>query len=219
MIVSGASYTALVIPFVLATLHLVQKFYLRTSRQMRLLDLEAKSPLYTHFTETLAGAVTVRAFGREPAALDEHRRRLDQSQKAYYLMFCIQRWLNVVLDLMVAGMAALLVSLALLLPSSSSSGAVGLAMVNLIGFSSNLAMLVSQWTVLETSLGGISRIRSFVSDTPKEEDDGDKAVVPDEWPNQGEIRLHGVVASYRSVIFPWRTACVVLLLTVDDTLT
>ena len=219
MIVSGASYTALVIPFVLATLHFVQKFYLRTSRQMRLLDLEAKSPLYTHFTETLAGAVTVRAFGREPAALDEHRRRLDQSQKAYYLMFCIQRWLNVVLDLMVAGMAAVLVSLALLLPSSSSSGAVGLAMVNLIGFSSNLAMLVSQWTVLETSLGGISRIRSFVSDTPKEEDDGDKAVVPDEWPSQGEVRLHGVVASYRSVIFPWRMACVVLLLTVDDTLT
>lgn len=89
VIVSGASYTAVVIPFILAVLYLVQKFYLRTSRQMRFLDLEAKSPLYTHFTETLTGAETVRAFGRETAALDEHRRRLDLSQKPYYLMFCI----------------------------------------------------------------------------------------------------------------------------------
>lgn len=179
----------------------MQKFYLRTSRQMRFLDLEAKSPLYTHFTESLAGAVTVRAFGREAAALDEHRRRLDLSQKPYYLMFCIQRWLKVALDLIVAGMAAVLVSLALLLPSASSSGAIGLAMVNLIGFSSQLAMLVSQWTVLETSLGAISRIRSFVSDTAKEEDNGEEAAVPHQWPSQGEVRFDGVVASYRSVIF------------------
>jgi len=30
---------------------------------MRLLDLEAKSPLYSHFIESLAGLVTIRAFG------------------------------------------------------------------------------------------------------------------------------------------------------------
>ncbi|KXX76197.1 Multidrug resistance-associated protein 1, partial [Madurella mycetomatis] len=202
VIVSGASLTAVVIPFVLAILYLVQKFYLRTSRQMRFLDLEAKSPLYTHFTETLTGAVTVRAFGRETTALDEHRRRLDLSQKPYYLMFCIQRWLNIVLDLIVAGMAVVLVSLALLLPSSSSSGAIGLAMVNLIGFSSSLGMLVSHWTDLETSLGAISRIRCFVSDTPSEQDDGEKVAVPDDWPSQGEVRLDGVVASYSGELEP-----------------
>ncbi len=30
---------------------------------MRLLDLEAKSPLYSHFIESLSGLVTIRAFG------------------------------------------------------------------------------------------------------------------------------------------------------------
>jgi ATP-binding cassette subfamily C (CFTR/MRP) protein 1 len=48
----------------LLTLILVlQKYYLRTSRQMRLLDLEAKSPLYSHFLESLTGLVEIRAFG------------------------------------------------------------------------------------------------------------------------------------------------------------
>jgi ATP-binding cassette subfamily C (CFTR/MRP) protein 1 len=30
---------------------------------MRLLDLEAKSPLYSHFLESLTGLVEIRAFG------------------------------------------------------------------------------------------------------------------------------------------------------------
>ena len=41
----------------------LQKYYLKTSRQMRLLDLEAKSPLYSHFLESLTGLVEIRAFG------------------------------------------------------------------------------------------------------------------------------------------------------------
>lgn len=30
----------------------IQSYYLRTSRQARLLDIEAKGPLYIHFIET-----------------------------------------------------------------------------------------------------------------------------------------------------------------------
>ncbi|UNI13846.1 hypothetical protein JDV02_000545 [Purpureocillium takamizusanense] len=52
---------------------LVQKYYLWTSRQMRFLDLEMKTLLYTHFTETLAGLGTIRAFGWSEAFLrDNH---------------------------------------------------------------------------------------------------------------------------------------------------
>ncbi len=41
----------------------LQKYYLRTSLQMRLLDLEAKSPLYSLALESLTGLVEIRAFG------------------------------------------------------------------------------------------------------------------------------------------------------------
>lgn len=52
-------------PALLAALYILQKFYLQTSRQLRLLELEAKSPLYSHFSETLLGLATVRAFARQ----------------------------------------------------------------------------------------------------------------------------------------------------------
>lgn len=76
---------------------------------MRHLDLEAKSPLYRQFTETMNGVITIRAFGWKSAFLQENHKLLDYSQKPYYLLFCIQRWLAVVMDLFVAGIAIVLV--------------------------------------------------------------------------------------------------------------
>lgn len=43
----GAKYLAPIIPVLGFAVYLIQKFYLRTSRQLRQLDLETKSPLYT----------------------------------------------------------------------------------------------------------------------------------------------------------------------------
>lgn len=45
VIASSAPYLALSYPIIGALLYFLQRFYLRTSRQLRLLDLEAKSPL------------------------------------------------------------------------------------------------------------------------------------------------------------------------------
>ena len=164
---------------------------------MRFLDLEAKSPLYTHFTETLAGAVTVRAFGWEKALLAEHRRRLDVSQKPFYLMYCLQIWLGLVLDLLVTAIAVALVTMAVMFSWTSSNSSVGLAFLNLVNFSQGLTGLVVTWTMLETSLGAISRIRRFVTDTSKEAREGETQLVPDGWPTKGAVTFHNVEAAYR----------------------
>lgn len=46
VIATSSPYLAITYPFLLALLYGIQKFYLRTSRQMRLLDLETNSPLW-----------------------------------------------------------------------------------------------------------------------------------------------------------------------------
>lgn len=45
VILTSSPYMAVSYPFLAALLYIVQRFYLRTSRQLRLLDLETKSPL------------------------------------------------------------------------------------------------------------------------------------------------------------------------------
>jgi ATP-binding cassette, subfamily C (CFTR/MRP), member 1 len=205
IIVIGAQYSAAMIPFIIGVLYLLQKFYLRTSRQMRFLDIETKSPLYTLYTETLAGAVTVRAFGWEDVFLDEHQRRLDHSQKPYYLMLCLQRWLSVVLDLLTAGMAVAVVAFAVLFTGTSSSSAIGLAFLNIVKFSGNLMGLVHMWTQLEMSLGAIARVRDFVASTPHESAPDDSPAAhpsPSGWPTAGAIAFNDVVASYSPDLEP-----------------
>ncbi|PNP85151.1 hypothetical protein FNYG_01380 [Fusarium nygamai] len=194
VVASGASYFGAFLPISFLALYLIQKYYLRTSRQMRLLDLEAKTPLYTQFTEITAGLATIRSFGWTNGVLDESFRMLNTSQKPFYLMFCIQRWLELVLDLFVAGMAILLVTIALRIPGTTSEGAIGLAMVNLLGLNLTLTTVIDQWTTLETSLGAIARLKSFISNTPNENRHGETEV-PDNWPG-GKIVFDQVTASY-----------------------
>ncbi|KAF5538149.1 Canalicular multispecific organic anion transporter 2 [Fusarium phyllophilum] len=194
VVASGASYFGAFLPISFLALYLIQKYYLRTSRQMRLLDLEAKTPLYTQFTEITAGLATIRSFGWTNGVLDESFRMLNTSQKPFYLMFCIQRWLELVLDLFVAGMAILLVTIALRIPGTTSEGAIGLAMVNLLGLNLTLTTVIDQWTTLETSLGAIARLKSFINNTPNENKLGETEV-PDNWPG-GSIVFDRVTASY-----------------------
>ncbi|KAG5781755.1 hypothetical protein H9Q73_004573 [Fusarium xylarioides] len=194
VVASGASYFGAFLPISFLALYLIQRYYLRTSRQMRLLDLEAKTPLYTQFTEITAGLATIRSFGWTNEVLDESFRMLNTSQKPFYLMFCIQRWLELVLDLFVAGMAILLVTIALRIPGTTSEGAIGLAMVNLLGLNLTLTTVIDQWTTLETSLGAIARLKSFINNTPNE-NKPDETEVPDNWPG-GTIVFDRVTASY-----------------------
>lgn len=120
------------VPILLLVLYYLQRIYLRTSRQLRLLDLESRSPLYSHFLETLEGLSTIRAYGWETQFQNINLKRLDDSQKPYYLMFCIQRWLGLVLDLVVAAMAVIVVSLAMTLKGTTTVGLLGVSLNNVM---------------------------------------------------------------------------------------
>lgn len=184
------------IPILLFVLYWVQKVYLRTSRQLRFLDLEAKSPLFTHFTETIEGLATIRAFHWQASFAADNIRRLDHSQKPYYLLLCIQRWLNLVMDLIVAALATLLVALAFLLRGTSSGGSIGIALTAILSFSQGLQDLLVDWTQMETSLGAIARVKNLET-AIKSEDANDRVQrPPNNWPSEGRIEFRNISASY-----------------------
>lgn len=192
----GSSYLAAAVPGFLVAVFLVQKFYLCTSRQLRLLDIEAKAPLFSQFLEALSGVASIRAYGWT----DEYRRRnreaLDTSQRPYYLLFCIQRWLNLVLDILVALLAVMLVGIATGLRGKGSLEFLGVALFNIVGFSRSLQQLITQWTGLETAIGAVSRIRSYVMRTKPESSGPETDTISKDWPKNGGIEFVDVSASY-----------------------
>jgi len=193
-----AKYISATIPLTALVVYLIQRYYLRTSRQLRILDIEAKAPLYSHFLETLNGLATIRAFGWEGNFKARAHTILDESQKPYYLLACIQRWLTFVLDCLSGMLGLLIVVLAVMLKGKGgmSPGETGVALINVMSFNAALAQLIINWTMLETSIGAVSRIKSFAASTQSEVR---QAVRPDpmpSWPQHGAIEMENVVASY-----------------------
>ncbi|KAM3473898.1 hypothetical protein MY5147_004563 [Beauveria neobassiana] len=197
LVMLGSAYLAATIPVALALLYALQKFYLRTSRQLRLLQLRASTPLFSYLVESAEGLATVRAFCWEIPLQHQAVSLVDRSQRPYYLLYAIQRWLAFVLDMMVGGLAVILVALAVVV-RQSGPGSVAVSLFNVLGFSTVLAQLVTSWTQLETSLGAIARLRTFEQTTPRELEKPGTKEPPFDWPSRGAIEIRNLWASYRS---------------------
>ncbi|KJK60537.1 multi drug resistance-associated protein MRP [Aspergillus parasiticus SU-1] len=196
LIATGSAYMAFTIPVTLVALYFLQKIYLKTSRQLRYLDLECRSPLYSHFVEVLDGLPTIRAFGWQVASTEVLIQHLDQSQKPYYMLLCAQRWLNLVLGIVVMALATIVVALAVGLHESTNAGLLGVALNHILGFNQLLSFFITSWATFETSLGAIARVKPFVETTPSEFRDGEIPEPPVSWPEEGAIHIQGLSLSY-----------------------
>lgn len=74
-------------------------------------------------------------------------------------------------------------------------------MVLIMSFGKTLGNLVQMYTLLETSVGAVNRLKSFSDNTSAEDLPGEDFQPPPAWPDRGIIEVRGVSASYRQV-FP-----------------
>jgi ATP-binding cassette subfamily C (CFTR/MRP) protein 1 len=143
--------------------------------------------------ETLDGLVTIRAFNWGRSSIKHNFEIVDRSQKPNYLMWAIKRWLALVLDLVITGIAVLTVGIVVGLRDSSSPGFTGVSLTQIISFTSNI------WTQLESSLGAVARIRQFEKDVVAEDQETETHDPPFNWPSQGSIEIKNLSAKYKSV--------------------
>jgi ATP-binding cassette subfamily C (CFTR/MRP) protein 1 len=71
----------LAIPFLAAIYVFIRNYYVATARELRRLDSVSRSPIFAHFTETLQGVSTLRAFGRQHEFIIENRNRIDANTR------------------------------------------------------------------------------------------------------------------------------------------
>ena len=150
--------------------------------------------MYSYFISSFAGLTALRAYGWTKLAEAENLRRLNESQRPFYLFRCVQRWLTMILNLIVALLAVLLVGISLALKDSINPGLLGVALTSVMGIGQTLSQLIQSWTMLETSLGAVTRINQFAATTPKEPNGPD--MPPKNWPAKGAIHISGLYAKY-----------------------
>lgn len=62
----------------------IQRFYVATSRQLRRLDSVSRSPIYSHFGETVSGLSVIRAYRHQDRFLKHNEVTIDENLKSVY---------------------------------------------------------------------------------------------------------------------------------------
>lgn len=80
---------AFVIPMALVTFLnvVIGKRFSAASRELRRMDSVTRSPLFSHFGETLVGVATIRAYGVTRQFMNEMLRRVDENARPFYYVW------------------------------------------------------------------------------------------------------------------------------------
>lgn len=68
-----------------------QRFYIAASRQLRRLDSVSRSPIYSHFGETVSGLSVIRAYRHQERFLKHNEVTIDENLKSIYLRIVSDR--------------------------------------------------------------------------------------------------------------------------------
>uniref|UniRef100_A0A1I8HXE8 ABC transmembrane type-1 domain-containing protein n=1 Tax=Macrostomum lignano TaxID=282301 RepID=A0A1I8HXE8_9PLAT len=186
----------------------IQRFYLGSSRQLRRLESVSRSPIYSHFAETLAGDACVRAFGVGDRFEAECRRRVEANQAFFFALLAAGRWLGFHLEICgaLAVLAAALFTVAG--RGAISGGLVGLAISYALQVTSTLNLMIRTSSELETNLVSVERIEEYtriaeeadwyVGQPPTE------PPPPPDWPQHGAIEFQDFAPARGRVLIDGR---------------
>ncbi|KAM7127615.1 multidrug resistance-associated protein 1-like isoform 1-T1 [Ciconia maguari] len=174
----------------------IQRYYIASSRQIRRLAGASHSPVISHFSETLVGRSTVRAFGHQERFIRKNNDVMYENLVYFYNNVISNRWLSVRLEFLgnlMVFFAALFVVLA---GNTVSSSAVGLSISYALNIIQSLNFWVRKACEIETNAVSIERICEYAK-MDKEEPWIMSKRPPVGWPDRGIIEFVNYKAQYR----------------------
>ncbi|EHA54855.1 multidrug resistance-associated protein 1 [Pyricularia oryzae 70-15] len=178
----------------------IQRYYLRTSRELKRLDSVSRSPIYAHFQETLGGVSTIRAFRQESRFELESEWRVDANLRAYFPSISANRWLAIRLEFIGALVILAAASFAVTYVSVGyrlSSGWVGLAMSYALQITTSLNWIVRQSVEVETNIVSVERVLEYARLPSEAPEIVHRNRPPVSWPADGAVEFVNYSTRYR----------------------
>uniref|UniRef100_A0AAQ4NXH5 ATP-binding cassette, sub-family C (CFTR/MRP), member 3 n=1 Tax=Gasterosteus aculeatus aculeatus TaxID=481459 RepID=A0AAQ4NXH5_GASAC len=197
VIVSSTPIFAVVIAPLAFIYIFVQRFYVATSRQLKRLESVSRSPIYSHFSETVTGSSVIRAYGRHSAFVMMSDMKVDENQKSYYPGIVSNRWLGVRIEFIGNCMVLFAALFAVTGRENLNPGLVGLSVSYALQVTMSLNWMVRMTSDLENNIVAVERVKEY-SETKTEApwEVEDKKPPPD-WPTEGNVEFQDYSVRYR----------------------
>lgn len=185
---------------------LIQRRYLRTSRELKRFEAVTRSPLYQNFNNVLKGLTVIRAFRAQAKFRGEFLTLLSNNISWWFCWMTAARWIGFRLDVLVA----LLMTAAPLLMvglrdklGEDNVKLVGLALSQSLYLAGLLQWMVRQTAEVENNMTSTERVFAYtrLDQEPPGLEEGGQAP-PKEWPTKGTIEYSKVFAVYRKGLPP-----------------
>ncbi|XP_041819463.1 ATP-binding cassette sub-family C member 9 [Chelmon rostratus] len=205
-VISSITPAFLIALFPLAVaFYFIQKYFRVASKDLQDLDDSTQLPLLCHFSETAEGLTTIRAFRHEARFKQRMLELTDTNNTAYLFLSAANRWLEVRTDYL--GAVIVLAAAGASIWSSHnglhSGGLVGLGLTYALTVTNYLNWVVRNLADLEVQMAAVKKVNSFLG-TESENYEGsiDTSQVPENWPQDGEIKIQDLCVRYDPMLKP-----------------
>ncbi|KAF8211647.1 ATP-binding cassette transporter [Mycena galopus ATCC 62051] len=172
----------------------VLRTFVQISRDIQRLESVTKSPIYSAYSENIAGVAVIRAFGASSKILRDVFRRLDANSTAFYWTWGLNRWLSIRFEFL-AGTVMCTIAIVCILNKDIPAALAGLALTfsNTVAF--NLLYLIRRWVQMQQSMVCVERVNEYceIKQEPPEFMDPRP---PASWPEAGAIQCQDLVIRY-----------------------
>ncbi|ROT40654.1 ATP-binding cassette transporter abc1 [Sodiomyces alkalinus F11] len=187
---------------------IVGEMYTRTAVTVKKLVSSAQSPVFTQFSDTLAGLAVIRAReGMTEAFGEALAERLRVWSRAAEANYNCNRWVAMRVDFITALVGLCAGVIAVSKAGVVAAGLVGFSLTNATGLSQTILLLVRSMNDLEVELQSFIRVREYAGLEPEDKSDKSYAeegeyadeeshVIPQDWPATGRVELRNVTIRY-----------------------
>ncbi|NXG80683.1 MRP1 protein, partial [Baryphthengus martii] len=197
IILLATPIAAVIIPPLGLVYLFVQRFYVATSRQLKRLESVSRSPVYSHFNETLLGVSVIRAFEEQKRFITQNDMKVDENQKAYYPSIVANRWLAVRLEYVGNCIVLFAALFAVIARNKLSAGLVGLSVSYSLQITAYLNWLVRMSSELETNIVAVERVKEYAEMEKEAEWSIEQTAPASTWPQEGKVEFRGYGLRYR----------------------
>ncbi|CAJ1377592.1 unnamed protein product [Effrenium voratum] len=175
------------------------KRYLPATRDLRRLDAAARSPIFSHFSESMHGVSTIRAMQQQERCMHTNTARLESQMEAYYLSNTAARWLSLRLQFNGTILVGAVCILGIYLSTNKqvSAGVMGLAITYALRLTDTLNQVNRESADRETQMVSVERVQNYVTNVKQEAALRIPHAVPPKWPDHGNVTVDNVMMRYR----------------------
>ncbi|KAM8837861.1 ATP-binding cassette sub-family C member 3 isoform 2-T2 [Spinachia spinachia] len=193
---STAIFAVVIVPLAIMYIF-VQRFYVATSRQLKRLESVSRSPIYSHFSETVTGSSVIRAYGRHSAFVLMSDMKVDENQKSYYPGIVSNRWLGVRIEFIGNCMVLFAALFAVTGKENLDPGLVGLSVSYALQVTMSLNWMVRMTSDLENNIVAVERVKEYSETKTEAPWEVEDKKPPHDWPTEGTVEFQDYSVRYR----------------------